>query len=52
MVATELAAVVSEAPHTHFYRRMELLKDLISNWKSGTDVVLADIDSGELLFVC
>lgn len=46
MLTTELAAVISEASHTHFYRRLELIKDLIDNWKSGTEVALADVDDG------
>ncbi len=52
MLTTELAAVVSEASHTHFYRRLELLKDLIDSWKSGTEVALADLDSGENYCIC
>ena len=48
MLTTELAAVISEASHTHFYRRLELLKDLIDSWKSGTEVALADLDEGEI----
>ena len=47
MLSTELATVISEASHTHFYRRLKLLKDLIDSWKSGTEVALADVDEGE-----
>lgn len=47
MLTTELAAVVSEASHNHFYQRLELLKDLIDSWKSGTEVALADVESGK-----
>ena len=50
MLTIELAAVISEASHTHFYRRLELLKDLIDSWKSGTEVALADLDEGENYF--
>lgn len=48
MLTTELAAVASQASHTHFYRRLELLKDLIDSWKSGTEVALAEVDEGEI----
>ena len=46
MLTTELAAVISESSHIHFYRWLELLKDLIDSWKSGTEVALADLDTG------
>ena len=49
VLATELATVVSEASHTRFYWRLELLKDLISSWKSGTEVGIVDFDSGDLI---
>ena len=46
ILTTELAAVVSEASHTHFYRRLELLQELMDHWKSGDEVALADVDDG------
>ena len=51
MLTTQLATVVSEASHVHFYRRLDLLKELIDSWKSGTEVTLADIDSGMVTFI-
>lgn len=30
-LTTELATVISETSHTHFYRRLELVKDLIQH---------------------
>jgi zinc finger SWIM domain-containing protein 3 len=52
ILTTELATIVSEASHIHFYRRLGLLKDLIASWKSGMEVALADVDSGKLLGLC
>ena len=49
ILTTQLATVVSEASHVHFYRRLDLLKDLIDSWKSGNEVTLADIDSGAII---
>ena len=43
VLTTELATVVSEASHTHFYRRLDLLKDLISSWKSGQEVGMIQV---------
>lgn len=52
VITTKLAAIVSEASHTHFYRRLELLEDLIENWKSGKEVALADVDEGMCSYTC
>ncbi len=49
ILTTELATVMSEASQAHFIRRLELVKELISQWKSGNEVGLVEIDTGVLL---
>ena len=46
----ELAAVMSEAYHVNFYRRLEIVQNLCEYWKSGKEVGLKLIDEG--LFLC
>ena len=46
ILTTELAAVVSEASRHHFYRRLELLKELIDGWKNGDEMALSMVDEG------
>lgn len=47
---TELAAVISEASHVNFYRRLEMVQNLCEYWKSGKEVGLKLIDEG--LYLC
>ena len=46
---TELAAVMSEASHVNFYNRLEIVKSLCEQWKSGKEVGLQLIDEGIIL---
>ena len=43
---TELAAVISEASHVNFHRRLEIVRSLCEYWKSGKEVGLKLIDEG------
>lgn len=47
MVTTQLASVISEASQNHFYRRLELLKELTDSWKSGMEVTITEVDCPE-----
>ena len=38
--------MVSEASHLHFYRRLDLLKELIDGWKNGEEMALCSVDEG------
>ena len=49
ILTTEIAIAMSEASQVHFIRRLELVKELISQWKSGNEVGLVDIDAGYYL---
>ena len=46
MVTSELASVASEASHVHFQRRLDLLGDLISHWKSAHEVTITEVVTG------
>ena len=45
VLTTNLAVVISEVSHIHFYQRLDLVEELIY-WKSGEEVALSVIDEG------
>ena len=45
VITAELASVASMASNIHFERRIELLEDLLSHWKAGTELGLTEVDS-------
>ena len=46
ILTTELATIVSEASRHHFYRRLDLLKELLDCWKNGEEMALCVVDEG------
>lgn len=46
ILTSELATVASEASHVHFQRRIDVLGDLISHWKTGNEVTIIEVDKG------
>ena len=46
ILTTELATIASEASRYLFYRRLDLLKDLIDAWKNGKEMTLCTVDEG------
>lgn len=45
IITAELASVASTASNVHFERRIDLLEELLSHWKAGTEVALTEVDS-------
>ena len=46
VLTSELATVASEASHVHFQRRLDVLGDLISHWKTGNEVTIIEVETG------
>ena len=46
ILTTEIASVVSEASHLHFYQQLDLLKELIDGWENGEEMALCSVDEG------
>ena len=46
ILTTELATVISEASHSHYYQRLDLIKKLIDSWKNGEEMALCTVDEG------
>ena len=46
ILTTELATIVSEASRRQFYRRLDVLKELMDGWKTGEEMAVCTVDEG------